>query len=300
MRKKAGIILVNWNGGKETLECLESINKLRVVDIEVITVVVDNASTDDSVIQIQKKYSKIKLLEERENVGFSGGNNRGIRYALDQGADYIWLLNNDTTVDPEALCSLIRSGGKKDIVGSKIYFARGREFHKNRYNSTDFGKVIWYAGGKIDWANMYGSHRGVDEVDVGQYEEGEETDFVSGCSLLIRREVIERVGMFDEKFFVYWEDLDFCLRAKDHGYKIYYEPKSVVWHKNASSTGGSGSRLHEYYQTRNRLLIGMRYAPVRTKLALIREAITMLIGREREKKQAVIDFILGRFGKKYE
>lgn len=302
MRMKVGIVLVNWNGMRETIDCLESLVRLELEGLEVLTVVVDNASMDDSIKQIRKKYPMVTILEEKKNVGFSGGNNRGIRYVIDKGVDYVWLLNNDTTSDEKALGALVKGCNETNsgIVGSKIYFSKGREFHNNRYKPSELGKVIWYAGGEIDWANMYGRHRGVDEVDVGQYDERGETEFVSGCSMLVQREVIERIGMLDEKFFVYWEDVDFCLRAKNYGYKICYEPKSVIWHKNASSSGGSGSKLHEYYQTRNRLLIGMRFARVRTKLALLREAMLMLTGEDEVKKQAVIDFFLGRFGKKYE
>ncbi len=295
-------MLVNWNGVKETLACLASLVKLKKANLDVSIIVVDNGSTDDSVEILLKEYPQNILLESKINLGFTGGNNLGIKYALEHEADFVWLLNNDTTVDAEALLALVNSSKpeKAGIVGSKIYFARGREFHKTRYKSADLGKVIWYAGGVIDWANMYGEHRGVDEVDVGQYDEVGETEFVTGCSMLVKREVFGGVGLLDDKFFAYFEDLDFSLRACRAGFKLLFAPDSRIWHSNASSSGGSGSRLHEYYMTRNRLLVGFRHAPVRTKFALFKEAAKILFGDNELRKQAVRDFLIGKFGKRYE
>ena len=149
----------------------------------------------------------------------------------------------------------------------------------------------------MDWKNVVGSHRGVDEVDHGQYEKCESTDFVSGCCLMVRREVLEKVGFFDPKYYLYYEDNDFCQRAKKAGFKIIYEPKAYLWHKNAGSAGGSGSHLQDYYTTRNRLLFGIKYAPVKSKLALIKEGTKLLIKGRKWQKRGVMDFYLNNFGK---
>lgn len=292
--KNIAIVIVNWNGKKDTLACLASLSKFKVKSLKFKVIVVDNGSTDGSVEGIRKKFPLVEVIENNENLGFTGGNNIGIHRALEDGADFVWLLNNDTYVDKNALQALVNECTDEHVgvVGSKIYFAPGHEFHKDRYNTAQLGKVLWYAGGLIDWNNMYASHRGVDEVDCGQYDKIDETAFVTGCSMLVKREVFEKIGLLDEKFFAYLEDLDFCLRAKQAGYKLLYAPKSVVWHKNAGSSS-VGSQLHQYYMTRNRLLIGMRYAPLRTKLALLKEGMRFTSIRRR----AFLDGLFGHFGK---
>ncbi len=291
------IILVNWNGKKDTLACLESLTKLKTQSAswrtKLKTYVVDNGSTDNSVVAIKKNFSDVEVIEVGENLGFAGGNNVGIRRALEWGADYIWLLNNDTVVDHNALDALLGAFVDKSVgvAGSKIYFASGHEFHKELYSKENLGHVLWYAGGLIDWQNMYASHRGVDEVDKGQNDKIAETPFITGCSMMIKKQVFEKIGLLDEKFFAYLEDLDFCLRAKQMGYKLVYKPQSILWHKNAGSSG-VGSALHEYYMTRNRLIVGMRYAPVRTKIALIREGIRFIFSGPPIRRKAILDAIL--------
>lgn len=296
--KKVSIVIVNWNGREDTLECLASVGKLEREDVQLDVIVVDNGSRDNSVSAIRDKFPKTILIENETNLGFAGGNNAGIAYALKENADAVWLLNNDTIVHKHALIAL--TGAHGDIVGSKIYFAPGFEYYKDRYTKADRGKVIWYAGGVIDWQNMYASHRGVDEVDHGQYEKTLETDFVTGCSMMVRSEVFTRIGDFDERYYLYLEDVDLCLRARRAGFGIMYTPASVVWHKNAGSSGGAGSRLHDYYLTRNRMLLGFGYAPIRTKLALFRQGITLLFGSNIEQRKAIVDAFTGRWGKQYE
>lgn len=299
--KNVSIVIVNWNGKKDTIACLESIRTMNNSAAIVDTIVVDNGSTNDSIDAIKKAHPWARMLSLSDNLGFTGGNNMGIRDALAHNADYVWLLNNDTIVDQDALSLLnVFEDESVGIAGSKIYFQAGHEYHKNRYAKKEQGKVLWYAGGHIDWANMYASHRGVDEIDVGQYETAEDTSFVTGCSCMISRKVIETVGFLDEKYYLYLEDLDYCLRIKRAQFRLVYYPSSVVWHANAGSSGGAGNTLHEYYMTRNRLLVGMRFALSRTKVALIREAVGFLMYGSSVKKHAVFDAIVGRWGKQYD
>ena len=199
--KHIAIVIVNWNGYKDTLVCLKSLERLALHGHTVTTIVVDNGSTNESVSQISAAFPNITLLKLSQNEGFSGGNNEGIRYAYELGADYIWLLNNDTIVHPDALC-LVNAfvDSRVGIAGSKIYFAKGHEYHRDRYKADERGKVIWYAGGTIDWENMYASHKGVDEVDHGQYDTPESTNFITGCSMMISRSVIDAVGYLDDRF----------------------------------------------------------------------------------------------------
>lgn len=293
------IILVNWNGKNDTLACLGSLHASTHQRINASTIVVDNGSTDDSVIAIHRKFPDVEVIENRTNLGFAGGNNVGIRRAFESRADYVWLLNNDTIVDKNALVMLVDAmkGDRVGVTGSKIYFAPRREYHKERYIKEDRGHVLWYAGGVIDWKNMYAAHRGVDEVDRGQYDRTEETPFVTGCSMMVKKEAVNAVGMLDEKLFMYFEDVDLCLRAKYRGWRCVYVPGSIVWHVNAGSSGRPGSRLHEYYQTRNRLIMGMRYAPIRTKLSLLREGMRFIMIGSSVRRKAIVDALTLRMGK---
>ena len=299
-KKKVFTIIVNWNGYRDTLICLASLAKTSKRFADCTVVVVDNGSTNESVAEIRKKFPKITLLTTGKNLGFTGGNNFGIAYALKHGADFVWLLNNDTFVQENAL-SFVKSfdDPRIGICGSKIYFAPEHEFHFDRYEKNERGKVFWYAGGIVDWQNMYASHRGVDEVDHGQYDTTAETQFITGCSMLIRRELIEKIGLLDDRYYLYLEDLDYCLRAKRAGYTLLYVPTSILWHVNAGSSARPGNPLHEYYFTRNRLLLGFRYAKLRTKFALLREGIRFIFGGSAVRRKAVLDWMFGNFGNRY-
>lgn len=306
---KIFIVVLNWNGKDFLTGCLNSLKELKTDNCTLEAVVVDNASTDGSVKLVETRYKDIKVLKNKENLGFAEGNNVGIRYALKNGADYVLILNPDTIVDKNLVVQLISaqggsaSGGKVakksskiGILGPKIYFAPGYEFHKERYKPEERGKVIWYAGGLMDWNNILGSHRGVDEVDRGQYDELIETDFASGCAMLIKREVFEKIGLFDKRYFLYLEDNDFCQRARKAGFKIVYVPGAKMYHLNAGSSAVGGP-LQDYFITRNRLLFGMKFAPKRTKLALLRESFKILLTGRKWQKRGVVDFCFGRFGK---
>lgn len=299
--QKITAVIVNWNGKEDTVACLSSLKKISALGHSLSTIVVDNGSTNDSVKVISRAHPWIELVATGRNLGFTGGANIGIRKALQAGTHHVWLLNNDTLVDKKALSILkVFADSNVGIAGSKIYFAPGREFYRQRYSKGEQGRVFWYAGGIIDWANMYASHRGVDEVDQGQFDKIEETDFVSGCSMVVARPVFEKIGLLDERYYLYLEDLDFCLRAKQAGFKLLYAPQSRLWHVNAGSSGGPGNPLHEYYLTRNRLLVGWRYAPARTKIALLKEALKFVFGSKALKRRAVLDTFFGRLGKQYE
>jgi len=305
--KKVAVVILHYGSSKDTLECLESLSKVEVPwDTKVEVIVVDNGSKQKFEIRpfgfaqgenSKFEIDKVKIIRNEENLGFAGGNNIGIRYALEHGDDFVLILNNDTLVDKKLIWELLNAaeGDEKiGIVVPKIYFAPGFEFHKNRYSSKELGKVFWYAGGEMDWKNVIGYHRGVDEIDKGQYGETQETEVATGCCMMVKSEVFEKLGFFDEKYFLYYEDSDFSMRTKKAGFKILYTPKSVIWHKNAGSAGGSGSKLQDYYITRNRLLFGMRYVPLRSKFALLRESFLLVFGGRYWQKRAVLDYYLQR------
>ena len=237
------IILVNWNGKKVTLECLESLAKISYRNSRI--VVVDNASSDGSVGAIQEQHPEVILLEQQRNLRFAGGNNAGMRYALDHGADQVCLLNNDTTVDSEFLTHLvsrIQSDKKIGIATPKIYY-------------HDEPNRIWFAGASISMWTGTMKHIGIREEDHGQYDESKEIDYATGCCILTRREVIEKVGGLDESFFMYTEDADWCMRVRRAGYSVVYEPRAKVWHKLSVASGGHLSS----FKMKNKLISNYRF-----------------------------------------
>lgn len=308
--KKVAIVILNFNGEKDTIQCLESIERLQVTRLDsakrvgyrLQVIVVDNGSVDGSVNEL-KNFTlpalRFTLIENKENLGFAEGNNVGIRVALKDGADYVLILNNDTLVDKNLILQLIKTFSDyhdAGIISPKIYFAPGFEFHKTRYKKNERGKVIWYAGGKLDWDNILSSHRGVDEVDSGQYDRVVETDFATGACMMIKLEVFKKIGLLDKDYFLYWEDVDFCQRAKKAGFKVLYTPTTHIWHKVARGSG-IGSNLNDYYITRNRLLFASKYAVVRAKFALLRESLKMLFSGRPWQWRGVIDYYFGNLDK---
>ncbi len=298
---KLAIVIVNYNTPLDTLECLASLKKATLPKGLILeTTLVDNASSDDSVELIKKKYPEIKLIISLQNLGFAGGNNLGIKAAMSEKPDWIMLLNSDTLVDKTFFQELQKGSVNDPQVGALsplIYFASGFEFHRDRYKKKDLGKVIWYGGGQMDWANVYGTHKYVDQVDKGQVSQAVETDFATGACLIVRAKVFQAVGLLNEDYFLYLEDLEFNQRVKLADWKVMIDPGPKIWHKVSRSSGGIGSPLNEYFITRNRLNFGMRYAPWRTKIALVREAVKQLMVGTQIQKLAIKDFLIGRYGK---
>ena len=290
---KIAVVILNYNGLENTLECLESIKKCERLSHKIEIIVVDNASQDGS----QEALSNLKdiyLVQNADNLGYSGGNNVGIKKALGRNAQAILILNNDTLAEKSLIINLAQALKSADIASPKIYFAKGFEFHKKRYKEDELGRVIWYAGGRIDWDNIIGQHIGVDEVDTGQFAKSAEIDLATGAAICVKREVFEKIGVFDEKYFLYLEDMDFCVRARRANFKIVYAPKAILWHKNAGATG-SGSLLQDYYFTRNRLLFAAKWGKLRTKIAVAR----VILGKigDPTKRKAFFDFLTFNFGK---
>lgn len=295
---RIAVIILNWNGIVQTVNCLQSFADVVRNSLDIRLIVVDNASIDGSVKKIKSLFPEVILIENKDNFGFAGGNNIGIRYALKMGVDFVFVLNNDTFIKKDTLKELLKTQFcfKAQILSPKIYFSKGSEFHKDRYKPSELGKVIWYAGGSIDWQNVRGFHIGVDEVDYGQFIKEREVDYATGAAMLVKREVFEKIGLFDERYYLYYEDLDFCWRAKRKGFKIMFSPKAIIWHNNAASSA-SGSALQDYYITRNRLLFGIQYAPYKSKLVLLKEALGILLSGRKWQKRGILDFILRRFGR---
>ncbi len=303
MKNHISIIIVNYNTPDDTKATVQSLSKINHSGFDYRIIVVDNGSKE--ILNFSriflKKNTKVDLLRSESNLGFSGGNNLGIQHAIDHyDSDYYLLLNSDTVVDKnflQALYDMAKKDPKIGLACSKIYFHRGYEFFENSYNEAEKHHVLWYVGGKVDWTNLLSYHIGIDEVDRGHFDLAKETDYATGCSMLISREVIERVGRLDDHFFLYSEDVDFSLRVQEAGLKVMYCPESVVYHKIGRSTGGAGSPLQQYYQTRNRLFLTFRHAPMRSKLTAVHLILNILRSGNKSERKAVWDLVIGRMGK---
>lgn len=277
--KKVAVVILNFKVKDETIGCIQSVKKSTYPNVEII--VVDNGS-DDGLGEEIGKEREIVFIQNKENLGYSGGNNVGIKYALKKRADFIFILNPDAKVDPRCIdeCVKVFSDQNIGIVAPKIFFGDK--------------KTIWFAGGVFDYANVLGKHRGVNEKDSGKYDKVEETDYATGGAMFARAEVFKKIGLFDEKYFLYYEDSDFSFRAKQAGFKILYLPTAIVYHENAKSTG-LGSPLQDYFITRNRMLIASKFLPLRTRFALLREALKNLGNPIR--RLALWDFLTDNLGK---
>lgn len=297
---KIVLIIVHYKGEVDTLECLDSVSQTIQNGNQLYIYIIDNSQTSELQNKTKRYSLPIKYIQSPQNLGFAQGVNIGIQEGQKIDVDYFLLLNSDTTVPTDFLTTLIKFANthkEYSLISPKIYFSPGYEFHKEKYKKEERGKVIWYAGGMLDWQNMYASHRGVDEVDKEQYDKDTVTDFATGCCMLMRKEVVEKIGLFDKNYFAYFEDVDYSQKAKQAEFRIGFTPNSFLWHKNASSSGKPGSPIHVYLQTRNRFYFGQKYAPWKTKLHLLREALLLLFSSDIAQKQAALDFIRNHMGK---
>lgn len=290
-------ITVGYHSDEDTLNVVSQLEDCDLPQgVTVTTYCVDN-SVSENLKDNLKKFKSAVYLPSPGNIGFAAGNNLGIKQALGDQTDLIVLINNDTVVPKDLVKNILNSpvlNESTGAVGGLIYFAKGYEF-RSHYKDSDLGKVIWYAGGLHDWNNVYGSHLGVDEVDKGQFNGQRETDFITGCFFAVRPKILEAVGLFDERYCLYFEDSDLCLRIKKAGYKLIVDSKIKLWHKVAQSSA-IGSPLNDYFLTRNRFLFGFTYASTRTKFALFREAIKKLFIGTPSQKIATRDFFFRKFG----
>lgn len=235
------IVILNWNGLEDTVECLESLRRITYPSYKI--VVVDNASRGNEASILEKKYGKVvEVIRSKTNMGFAGGCNIGIRWVLKTDATHILILGNDTTVDRRFLAELVeaaKSDPKIGIVGPKIhdYYDRQR---------------IQAAGGTVNFWTGNAPLIRRDTIDNGEFEGVKQVDYVSGCALLIKREAIEKIGIFDEEYFAYYEETDLCTRARRSGYEVVVAPKSVLWHKVKRSE--KAGEISWYFMVRNRFL----------------------------------------------
>ncbi len=288
-------VILNTNRREDTLACLISLAQSDYPNHSII--VLDNASTDGSIEAIQTTFPTVQVISLTENRGYAGNNNVGIEQAITQGADWVFVLNEDTILNPDCLSKLIEVGEsdpKTGIVGPLVY-------HYDEPN------VIQSAGGHL---NRYweGSHIGQNETDQGQFIDPHPVDWISGCAILVRRRVIEQVGMLDERFFYYWEETEWCLRTTKNGWQIIHVPQAKIWHKGVQRDYRPKPSV-SYYATRNRfLMLAKHHAPLTTWAVAWGQTLRTLISfslkpkwrSKRDHRNAMwrglVDFLRHRWG----
>ena len=279
-------VVLSWNGREDTLAALESLQGIE-------TIVVDNGSTDGSADAIAERFPEVELVRAGVNLGFAAGNNVGIRRALDRGADWVLLLNNDAAAEPglvDALAAAAEARPDAGVLACKVLFA----------DSDRLG----YAGAGFNPLLGRSRHEGFGEPD----EPGELRDTVraTGAGMAVSRKAIEAAGLFDEELFLYAEDLDWSLRIRQAGFAIVYVPAARVRHRVSAAAGGAGSPTTSYYETRNMLAVVERHRPLPRGLTGLRRGLVVaprvLAGRRPLSAWAAIrgwrDYRRGRMGRR--
>lgn len=261
---KLAVILVNYNGKQYNEACIKSLLKQRGSH-ETKIIIADNGSQDDSMQIIRERFgedSRIETIFLEDNYGFSYANNVGIRRANEWGADHVVLLNNDTEACEDLLTALLACADRhpNSVIAPKIYYSDKRD-------------VLWSAGGEVSPLVCKARHIGLDQKDTGQFDKERRIGFATGCCLLLPRAVIDKAGLLDERFFLYYEDTEYCLRLREMGIDIWYCPQARLYHKVGASSKGADSPLCAYYIARNWLLCNRLHLRGRYPLFLLYYAV---------------------------
>jgi GT2 family glycosyltransferase len=263
MGLKVSIIVLCYNGVDLTLECLKTLQQQDYSPLEIL--VVDNASQDGTADIVRRAFPGVEIICTGDNLGYAAGNNVGMQAALEHGADLVFLVNNDTRLEPGCVSTLVRSlenYPRTGVIGPMVY---------TWGNHT----VISSAGGQINWRLADALNVGMNEVDSGQYL-ARPVDFINGCGLMVTRQAIEKAGMLDTRYFMYWEETDWCQRVKKAGFEIRFEPAACMEHKASLEVEELGATTI-YYVTRNRLLFFGRHTPRLLKPLALSRALYGLI-----------------------
>jgi GT2 family glycosyltransferase len=261
------LIVLSWNGREDTLACLRSLRELRGADTAIVCV--DNGSTDGSPQAVREQHPEVDLVENGRNLGFSGGNNAGIRRALARGAEWVVLVNNDAVLAPDAIERLRAAAAERPAVGmlaGKLFFDEPPD-------------RIWFAGQRFWPALGYsGRPRGYGRSDAPRYRRPGPTDRAVGAFMAVSRALIDRVGLLDDELFAYGEDVDWSLRAREASYEVWFVPDAVAWHRVSGSTGGERASTHAlYYGVRNTIAVCERHLPLPEPLRQLRRWFILAI-----------------------
>jgi GT2 family glycosyltransferase len=295
------LVILNWNNAPDTIECLESASLLDYPNYRVL--VVDNGSTDGSASRIRTAHADVEIIETGENLGYAGGNNVGVRRALTRRMEYICILNNDVKVAPDFLTELVSA--LEDSAGAGIATPLVAEMERS--------DRVWALGQEVEWMSgkVMRLHAGED-VSAQQSKAAFEVDVASGAAMLVKSEVFEHAGLLEELFYLYYEEVDWCLRVRREGYRILAVPSSLLWHR-VSATLGPTSPVIDYYMLRNHLrMIGHHRSGASRLWLLTRIVLRSLVtiaayttkphGGKRlphrnSRLLALRDALLGRWGK---
>jgi GT2 family glycosyltransferase len=239
--EQACAVVVNWNRRDDTLECLTSLYAATSVGH---VIVVDNGSTDGSAAAIHERFPDATVLQPGRNLGFAAGSNLGAQYFLEQTPyGFLFLLNNDLVIAQDTVERLVDNASASRAIGvtvPKIYY-------------TTPSNQLWYAGGYIDWRKGTCEHYGFGQRDKGQFDQQRDVSFACGGAELVKREVVERLGLFQEWYYMFEEDVEFSIRVQRADYAIRYVPTALAWHKVGASAASRGNAFVWYYLIRNRL-----------------------------------------------
>jgi GT2 family glycosyltransferase len=264
-RPRVAVVILSWNGLEDTLDCLSSLERVDYDELSVI--VVDNGSTDGTAEAVRREHPDAELIRSERNLGFSAGNNLGLERALADGAEYVFLLNNDTLVDPGFLTTLVDEARRRPDAGALCPLVL----------YADPPDVIWYAGARFDPRRGHnGKQTGYGERDSGRFREVEEVERATGAAMLVPRAVLEEVGLLDESLYFFVEDVDWSLRMRANGLRLYLVPKARIRHRVSRGSGGENTPNLAYYGMRNTLEVCHRHGPHEGPAALRRDAEIVL------------------------
>lgn len=252
---KVTIIVLNWNGKHDTIECIKSLQKLDYQNYDI--VIVDNASTDNSVADIEKIFSGITFIKNDKNLGFTGGFNVGIQFAISQNSDYILCLNNDTILDKHCITELVKNGEIVPDCGGLCPI---------EYDYCYPNKIV-YAGGVV--GVLHSKLFGYGEDDNGQYSKVKQTRMLCGPAMMIKKEAFLEIGLFDDVFFYGSEDKDLAIRLIKSNYGLLFVPTAKLWHKRRGATGGTITPLTVFFSIRNNLLFVRKHGKIYEVLSFL-------------------------------
>jgi hypothetical protein len=264
MKTSIFVVILSWNGRSDSLSCLASLAKVSSPPFRII--LVDNGSSDGTAAAVREKYPAVEVIATGENLGFPGGNNVGIRRALAGRADYICLLNNDTEVDPAFLGEFLAAANRfphGGIFGARVCY-------------LERPKIVWSQGIAVNRLTGRVLTRHFNAPEDAVPAETTEARAVSAACMFVRREVFEKAGLMDERYFLCYEDVDLCLRAAAAGFTIHAVPAARVRHRVSASMGGEGSATIIYYSTRNQLLLARERLPLPLPLRAPRSLLIAL------------------------